>query len=77
MSVHPLYIEANGLLPIFSSCKKWTITCGKCKHVWIEKVPVGHSASAVCPCCEEQNIWDVVEWLDRYEKQRKQLEEEE
>ncbi len=41
--------------------KMWTITCGRCRHTWREKLPINLHISAVCPCCLVQNFW----WVDR------------
>ncbi len=56
MTVGQLY--SNGLWNPFTGKKKYTITCFKCRHSWVEKVLARNDlASAVCPCCKVQNTW--------------------
>jgi len=63
---NPSNLRANGLWNHFTGKKKWEITCGKCEHTWSEKVPIRKLCSAICPCCQTQNIWDADEFQEHY-----------
>jgi len=66
--VTPNAIQANGFYNHFSGMKKWTITCDRCNHTWVEKVPIVEPSSVVCPCCCTQNIWSIVKFEKEYNK---------
>jgi len=63
------FIEANGFWNHFTGKKKWTITCGGCRHTWKEKVPIREPSSAICPSCGTQNIWSATNFDERYRRQ--------
>jgi len=67
--ITPFEVRSNGLLPIFRSTKKWTITCGKCKRTWIQRVIVATVCAADCPYCHEANSWNLPDFFDYYNKQ--------
>lgn len=62
----PDFVGANGLCNPFTNTKKWTITCGECRHTWKEKIPLAELVSALCPCCLVQNTWSAADFFDQY-----------
>ena len=65
-SVHPEYIQANGLWNHFTGFKKWKITCGSCGHGYKDKVMIQEICSSVCPCCYTQNKWSASDFQEHY-----------
>ncbi len=49
----------NPIWPWQYGGKKFTVTCGDCRHTWQAKLPVSTNMSALCPCCEAQNVWSM------------------
>lgn len=66
-TVAPRETAANGLMPIFSSCKKWTIWCGECPGSWTEKVPAAEECVAKCPHCGTFNVWSLSRFMRNYQ----------
>jgi hypothetical protein len=50
-------ISAEGYnLSIFGKGPKWTITCGKCRNTFKERLPMVDHPGIECPRCKEVNV---------------------
>lgn len=69
--VTPYGLESWNLWNIFTGRKKYTIVCGKCRHVYEDKLNfyLSDTASSICPGCGSQNVWSHSEWATYMEKQ--------
>ena len=54
--MEPHSLEANGLCNPFTNKKNWRIACGKCRHVWDEKVPIREEVPA-CVLVAERRMF--------------------
>jgi hypothetical protein len=73
ITVSPKTIQANGLMPLFSSKKTYDIECGKCGHGYRDKVfCVSDDASSRCPLCSMINRWSHASWMRHYIRIKKQ-----
>ncbi|MEK7480513.1 MAG: hypothetical protein AAB604_00220 [Patescibacteria group bacterium] len=77
ITVSPKTIQANGLMPLFSSKKAYGIECGKCGRGYRDKVfCVSDDASSRCPLCSMINRWSHASWMRHYIRIEKQEEQE-
>ena len=76
--VAPSARAANGLRPLFSSKKRYDITCGKCGFGYRDRVfCVTDEARSRCPMCNTINRWLHSEWFRFYQNACEQQEREE
>ena len=66
----PRQCFGNGLINPFFNTKKYTISCGKCGHMWkVKTSTLQDKCIKKCPCCNEINEWTHSAFFKHYEEQ--------
>lgn len=67
VKIAPLSCGGNNLWNPITNRKKYTICCGRCRHIWSDKVSLGvDAATSTCPNCGGCNVWSHADFKLSY-----------